>query len=159
MECKLFQTSKHEKNYTVWKKTPTGFKLSQYFSDDGQNWVTRTFRQANIKSTIYQRFGVGFERYRIFFPLSRVSILFPCLDLNKILLPGQLSLSYEFYFQRSRQEFLAPLYIYVPGRDNTSCTQLHQNKRDMTLTLVSFILYPALLSQQTVYKSMGHCSG
>ena len=50
---------------------------------------------------VYQQRGrvskgrVGFERYRIFVPLSRVRILIPCLDWNKILLPGQMPLSHE----------------------------------------------------------------
>ena len=57
MECKLFQTSKHEINYKVWKKTPPGFKLSQQLFYDCKDWVTKTFRQAKIESTIYQRFG------------------------------------------------------------------------------------------------------
>ena len=35
MEFELFQTSKHEITYTVWKKTPPGFKLSQQFFYDG----------------------------------------------------------------------------------------------------------------------------
>ena len=40
---------------------------------------------------------VGFERYRIFAPLSRVRILIPCLNWNKILLPGQMPLSRHLY--------------------------------------------------------------
>ena len=76
---------------------------------------------------------VGFELYRIFIPLSRVRILIPCLDWNKIVLPGQLPLSHKYYFLRLRQEFLAPLYFYLLGRDNTSCTKLQQKKKDMTL--------------------------
>ena len=71
---------------------------------------------------------VGSERYWIFVSLSKVRMLIPCLNCNKILLPGQLPLSHEYYFLRSRQEFLVPLYLYIPGRDNTSCTQLQQNK-------------------------------
>ena len=31
---------------------------------------------------------LGFERYRIIVPLSRVRIMIPCLNWNKILLPG-----------------------------------------------------------------------
>ena len=57
MECKLFQTFKQEINDKVLKKTPSGFNLSQHFFYSGKDWVTRTFRQAKIKSTIYKRFG------------------------------------------------------------------------------------------------------
>ena len=57
MELKLFQTAKHEINYTVRKQTPSRFKLSQQFCYDSQHCVTRTFMQAMIESTIYQRFG------------------------------------------------------------------------------------------------------
>ena len=32
---------------------------------------------------------LGFEGYRIFVPMSRVRMLIPCLDLNKILLPNR----------------------------------------------------------------------
>ena len=39
--------------------------------------------------------NIGFEHYRIFAPLSRVRILIPCLDWNKIMLPGQLPLTHE----------------------------------------------------------------
>ena len=39
MECKLFQTAKYEINYTVWKQTSSGFKLSQHFFYDNQHWV------------------------------------------------------------------------------------------------------------------------
>ena len=38
---------------------------------------------------------IGFERYRIFVLLSRVRMLIPCLNWNKILLPGQVPLSHE----------------------------------------------------------------
>ena len=58
---------------------------------------------------------LGFERYRIFVPLSRVRMLIPGLDWNNILLPGQLPLSHELYFLRLRQEFLAPLFFYILG--------------------------------------------
>ena len=35
MELKLFQSAKHEINYTVRKYTPSGFKFSQQFFYDG----------------------------------------------------------------------------------------------------------------------------
>ena len=57
MECKLFQTANHDIKYTVWKVTPSGFKLSQQLFYDGQHWVIRTFRQAMIECNIYQSFG------------------------------------------------------------------------------------------------------
>ena len=56
----IFQTAKHEINYTVWNYTPYGFKWAKQFLFNGKYWVTRTFRQAMIEITFFQSFVDSF---------------------------------------------------------------------------------------------------
>ena len=71
-----------------YKKKYKKHEITGFFSDLlGLNYPSYQLFDAT--------FQLGFERYRIFVPLSRVRIIIPCLNWKKILLPGQLPLSHE----------------------------------------------------------------